>query len=767
MNAAEMTPLLFIAASFLYLPLLAFIIRRRDSRLANVDVLFVLVLISFGMSLILTLLNVGWLGTLDEALLARLFLYGILVLAWLFFRLTRSFLQMEGVEWVSLALGLLIFALALALDLKLLRLGKGVTLLQGWQLGQEGLAFGILLVGWGWLMGRATYLMARVYRRTRRPLHRNRIKYWSLALVFGIAGAGLFIAGHHEVSCAFYLAGAFLTVLSMLTYRLPDMRRIGRQFLSYLIATLVAGMAYSGGLLLASRWVQPWSAYLSLRVGMVLALLLALIYGLLLRLARRLVNRLTLGQSVDPGRTVRDISARISNILDLEELGTAVVGLISKAMDVQNGALFAVSYHQGQGEEEDSFFFLDMVGGLGEELVHGRLSENNPVAQALRKESRPLLQYEIDLLPRFQSLSPEERAWLAGLDMDVYVPVHAQNEWIGLLVMGHKASRDRFYEDDLVLLSTLADQTAVALENAHLYESLKRQNAENRALNTRLSAANLELSRLGQAKSDFIDIASHELRTPLTQVRGYNDMLGEMLQDGSITPEMGARMTGSIRRAACQLEQIVNTMLDASKIDTETLELVIAPTSLVLVCRAAEKRWAQALEERKQILTVLDLEDLPVIEADAERLEQVFVCLLQNAIKYTPDGGHIQIRGRLLDPELPPEKQTVELVVADKGIGIERDELERIFEKFYRVGDVLLHSTGDTKFKGAGPGLGLTIARGIVEAHGGHIWAESQGLDEEACPGAEFHFLLPVKPRRIDLERLESVRAARGWSRAH
>jgi signal transduction histidine kinase len=104
-----------------------------------------------------------------------------------------------------------------------------------------------------------------------------------------------------------------------------------------------------------------------------------------------------------------------------------------------------------------------------------------------------------------------------------------------------------------------------------------------------------------------------------------------------------------------------------------------------------------------------------------------------------------------------PQDQSVEIVVSDTGIGIAPEELERIFEKFYRVGDVLLHSTGRTKFKGAGPGLGLTIARGIVEAHGGRIWAESPGYDEETCPGGEFHIVLPVQPRASLFEEEQVV----------
>jgi signal transduction histidine kinase len=102
-----------------------------------------------------------------------------------------------------------------------------------------------------------------------------------------------------------------------------------------------------------------------------------------------------------------------------------------------------------------------------------------------------------------------------------------------------------------------------------------------------------------------------------------------------------------------------------------------------------------------------------------------------------------------------PSDQKVEIVVTDTGIGIDPDDLERIFDKFYRVGDVLFHSTGKIKFKGAGPGLGLTIARGIVEAHRGRIWAESPGCDEEACPGSEFHVVLPVRPQHLEPESLQ------------
>jgi len=136
------------------------------------------------------------------------------------------------------------------------------------------------------------------------------------------------------------------------------------------------------------------------------------------------------------------------------------------------------------------------------------------------------------------------------------------------------------------------------------------------------------------------------------------------------------------------------------------------------------------------------LADLPICSGDPDLLYKVFDHLVNNAIKYTPDGGKITITGRAVqDDELGP---CVEVSVDDTGIGIEPQDIDLIFEKFYRTGETALHSSGTTKFKGGGPGLGLAIAQGIVLAHGGRIWAESPGCDEETCPGSRFVVRLPI-----------------------
>jgi signal transduction histidine kinase len=152
----------------------------------------------------------------------------------------------------------------------------------------------------------------------------------------------------------------------------------------------------------------------------------------------------------------------------------------------------------------------------------------------------------------------------------------------------------------------------------------------------------------------------------------------------------------------------------------------------------------KAVASRKQNLVInkFDGSDL-MIYGDSERLYQALHNVASNAIKYTPDGGTITINGRLLPG-------FVEITIVDTGIGISAENQATIFEKFGQLGRTDLHSSGKTKFKGGGPGLGLPITRGIIEAHGGTIWVESEGYDEVKLNGSTFHILFPSRTEATD-----------------
>jgi signal transduction histidine kinase len=229
-----------------------------------------------------------------------------------------------------------------------------------------------------------------------------------------------------------------------------------------------------------------------------------------------------------------------------------------------------------------------------------------------------------------------------------------------------------------------------------------------------------------------------------------------MNEENVLTAEETDRLLGNIAKAGDQLERVISAMLDTSQLDVDVLSLNISDVNLDLVMRTAIHPLAEAMRGRKVRLRLSGISDLPTITADFQRLVQAVNNLVSNALKYTPDGGRITITGRTIKDELGVDRQ-VELVFADTGVGVDRRDQELIFEKFFRAADTQLHSTGSTKFMGAGPGLGLSIVRGIIRAHAGRIWVESEGYDPIRCPGSAFHVLLPVKTPQPPLEPKEPL----------
>jgi len=173
------------------------------------------------------------------------------------------------------------------------------------------------------------------------------------------------------------------------------------------------------------------------------------------------------------------------------------------------------------------------------------------------------------------------------------------------------------------------------------------------------------------------------------------------------------------------------------------------------VCFSLTKRFA----ERSQTLTI-DLPALPLLKADPNILHKVFFHLVTNAIKFTPDDGKITVTGKAIPPGNKEALEGgVQITISDTGVGVAPEYRELIFTKFYQPGELGRHSTSKSRFKGGGAGLGLALAKGIVEAHGGRIWVESQGYDETHFPGSHFHVLLPLsKPEKGETVGIEMGR---------
>ena len=246
-----------------------------------------------------------------------------------------------------------------------------------------------------------------------------------------------------------------------------------------------------------------------------------------------------------------------------------------------------------------------------------------------------------------------------------------------------------------------------------------------------------ELRRLQRIRAEFIDNLSHELRTPLTTVRLLTETLARDLERTEPPPRLRDRIQ-MIDIETGHLVQMVNELLDLSRIEQGTAPLHLAPVDLAPLLRASLERLRLFAERQGVRLTTEIPDDLPRVLIDEERVGQLLVNLLHNAVKFSPGGGDVVVRAR-------PAGQEVVVSVQDHGIGIPRDDLDRIFERFYKVDRARPR-------EGGGTGLGLSIARHVFQGHGGRIWAES-----EEGSGSTFSFTLPVVTGR---QAAEDVGAA-------
>lgn len=361
------------------------------------------------------------------------------------------------------------------------------------------------------------------------------------------------------------------------------------------------------------------------------------------------------------------------------------------------------------------------------------LDVSSTLWQAFRQQQAVEL-YDLHYHPAFAEVPIQDKVAFAKTQMALFIPLHINGRCALIMALRKKRMSRPLTAAEIQAAQVGMYQLSAYLTSQPMQETIL-------SLDQSLLRAKSELNKLEAIKSDFITIASHELRTPLAQLRGYIDIVESIASDPNIDKSQSERIFHNLRRSTNRLEELISAMLDTSQLEVGEMPFKFVSAQPETLIKLVTDPLKEPVAERRLTLAIEDMSALPPIRADMPRLVQAMRNVITNAIKYTPDQGQITISAYL--PNDAPE--AVRFAIEDTGIGIDPAQIDLIFDKFYRGFDTQLHSTGTYKFMGAGPGLGLTIARGIIQAHGGKINAKSEARNLDTCPGSTFYIDLPIE----------------------
>jgi signal transduction histidine kinase len=403
---------------------------------------------------------------------------------------------------------------------------------------------------------------------------------------------------------------------------------------------------------------------------------------------------------MDSKRLIRmvEISRILNSETHLDQLLSQIIKEAAELTQSEAASIFLLDPRTRQ------LLFTASSNPIPENMANIPVNLDNSIAGAVVKSNRPMYIQDVSQDPRWNQNIDEAIDFRTKSILGVPMR-NANKQPVGVLEAINKQGTPHFTRDDFETMVVLADIAGVAVEKARLI--------------TELEQANAELAELDDIKSNFIAIASHELRTPLSVILGYVSFLRD-----EASPAMVAQMD-SVLEAAVHLRTLIQDMLNLRYVDAGEATVERQRVDFVAVVREMEAQADETAVARQQIITV-DLPTKPlVVLVDRSMMEVVLGNLFDNAVKFAPQGGTIGIA---------VERQGTEVWfrIQDNGIGIPENQLERIFKRFYQVESPLRRSH-------EGMGLGLSIAKELVELNGGRIWAESiEGI------GSEFFVALPL-----------------------
>jgi len=425
---------------------------------------------------------------------------------------------------------------------------------------------------------------------------------------------------------------------------------------------------------------------------------------------------------IGASKIIRDIGKqkknedRLQQYAERLEILNSIGQVISAELDIQSilqkvtdattqlcGAQFGAFFHNLINEQGESYMLFTLSGAPREAFEKFGMPRNTAVFHPTFSGEGTVRVDDITKDPRYGKNAPYFGMPEGHLPVVSYlaVPVRGKSgEVIGGLFFGHEQPA-RFTKEHEQLVLAVAAQASVALDNAKLYEDIKQ---------------------LNEKKDEFIGLASHELKTPVTSLKGYLQIIARNLPPDDRNKLLANRALEQVSK----LTTLISDLLDVTKIQTGKLPFTYADYDIIKSITDL-REILQQTESSHQIILNLPLERL-IIHADNQRIEQVIINLVTNAVKYSPKGDKVIITGEVINDKL-------RISVQDFGIGIQPDQLDRVFSRFYRVENLASHMSG--------LGIGLYICQEIVNRHQGRLWVESTYGE-----GSTFYFELPLNTPR-------------------
>lgn len=463
----------------------------------------------------------------------------------------------------------------------------------------------------------------------------------------------------------------------------------------------------------------------SLFIGFVISFMVTIGYLPLRNFVERFTNSFLFKKSYSQDQILSKISESTSSILNIHELLISLSSIVSDALHFEKIA-FALL-------DKKDILFLAYQNGFDENIIekfaHGKekvLSKYFSNGHDVQVIDELKAKYEAgEYIPKSIELLND----LYNLDIALVIPLYVKERLIGIIVVGNKKSGDPYSHQDLNILKIISGQAAIAIENASLYDELKDYNLkldeEVKKKTSELRKANDELKQLDEAKSEFISIASHQLRTPLTIIKGYISMMQEG-SFGKVSPIINTNLT-KVYQANERLIELVENLLDISRIESGRQEFIMQKTHLEDMAQTVvENLKNNAKDKNLKLIFHKPTHKTPEVMADANKLHEVMMNFVDNSIKYTKE-GKVEVF------VTADENKMVTFCVKDTGMGIKPEIMPVLFRKFSR-------GKGSFRVHTEGLGLGLYVARMMIDAHKGKIWAESDGDNK----GSKFCFSLPA-----------------------